>query len=623
MNFIRLVVLFLVFVFASCKDKTISTKGVNVQAVDSLFTEIIKAKESEKSNEPFKKVIILYWSMMSRSEKDLDYLCQLIEKEELAEDDPDWTQSILLLRGWYAGVHAKNKVSENYFNRINTQNNEINLSKIQQLAFLKYATNQIDSSLIYYNNGYQLAKDINDKQWMLNYANNLGSVYYDMWELELASKYFKEAMSYAEELNVKVPMLINNVITVALGIDESDEALKLYEKYKDDFKSNIPYELAIYQLNACNILIGTGELKEAEKLLEKVNVNEMGDNIEAIYEVRKAQLYLAKNDPFNFNLVFQNYRNKIKDNIDFQFPFWRILMKECQIKGFPMFTKSEYVDMYEQMIRQNKIKLTGELAEILYLMTQGTSEGKQWEVRSLESKLAVSKSNNLNLQNDMLLNFKLSTLSSENKRIKLKSELTQSQNVQYLIMFFCSLLVLLLIGALLMFYAKNRKIEVEKLKLEINNSRNLNELSKNKRLFADRLISSNQAMVKKINQIVKMIQKSSLAKEPDLIQIKKELIALTELEENLEVEMNQLKVSDVLTFYSDKYFCIQNMNQTEKTILSYLLNGQKIKEIATLLTVSEQHVRNTKTRVLKLINAESNSQFTIEDLIAQRNEISI
>ncbi len=185
------------------------------------------------------------------------------------------------------------------------------------------------------------------------------------------------------------------------------------------------------------------------------------------------------------------------------------------------------------------------------------------------------------------------------------------------------MLVLLLIGALLMFYAKNRKIEVEKLKLEINNNRNLNELSKNKRLFADRLISSNQAMVKKINQIVKMIQKSSLSKEPDLVQIRKELIALTELEEDLEIEMNQLKVSDVLTFYIDKYSCIQTMNQTEKTILSYLLNGQKIKEIATLLTVSEQHVRNTKTRVLKLINSEMNSQFTIEDLIAQRNEISI
>ena len=507
--------------------------------------------------------------------------------------------------------------------KINTQNNEINLSKIQQIAFLKHACNQIDSSVIYYNKGYQLAKDINDKKWMLNYANNLGTVYYDLWELELASKYFKEALSYSEELNVKVPMLINNVITVSLAIEESDEAMSLYEKYKDDFKSNIPYELAIYQLNESNILIGKRDINEAEKLLSKINVKGMGENIEAIYEVRKAQLYMAKNDLFNFSRVFQNNKNKIKENIEIQLPFWYVLMKGCQLKGILMFTKDEYVEMYERMIRQNKLKLTGELAELLFLMTKGTAEGKLWEVKSLEYKLAISKSDNLNLQNDMILNFKLSTLSSENKRIKLKSELTQSQNTQYLIMFFCSLLVLLLIGALLMFYAKNRKIEVEKLKLEINNSRNLNELSKNKRLFADRLISSNQAMVKKINQIVKIIQKSPFSKEPDLIQIKKELIALTELEEDLEVEMNQLKVSDVLTYYSDTFLCIQTMNQTEKTILSYLLNGHKIKEIATLLMVSEQHVRNTKTRVLKLINAESNNQYTIEDLIAQRNKISI
>ncbi len=620
---ISIVAFFVGLIFASCNNNSVSTKGVNVKSVDSLFSEILKAKETEKNTESFKKVIILYWSMMSKSEKDLNYLCHLIEKEDLAEDDADWAQSLLLLKGWYAGVHAKNTESEKYLNQINTQNNEINLSKIQQLAFLKYASNQIDSSVILYNKGYQLAKDINDQKWMLNYANNLGSVYYDMWELELASKYFKEALGYAESLNVEVPMLINNVITVALSIDESKEALSLYEKYKDGFKSNIPYELSVYQLNEANILLGKGQIAEAEKLLNSINVKDMGENIEAIYDVRKAQLYLAKNDPFNFSRVFEPYKTRIKENIEFQLPFWRSLIKKAENKGFQMFTIADYVQMYESMQRQNKVKLSGELAEILFLMTKGTPEGRKWEILSLESKLAVSKANNLNLQNDMLLNFKLSTLSSENKRIKLKSELTQSQNAQYLIMFFCSLLVLLLIGALLMFYAKNRKIEVEKLKLEINNNRNLNELSKNKRLFADRLISSNQAMVKKINQIVKMIQKSSLSKEPDLVQIRKELIALTELEEDLEIEMNQLKVSDVLTFYIDKYSCIQTMNQTEKTILSYLLNGQKIKEIATLLTVSEQHVRNTKTRVLKLINSEMNSQFTIEDLIAQRNEISI
>ena len=61
------------------------------------------------------------------------------------------------------------------------------------------------------------------------------------------------------------------------------------------------------------------------------------------------------------------------------------------------------------------------------------------------------------------------------------------------------------------------------------------------------------------------------------------------------------------------------MNQTEKTILGYLLNGQKIKDIAGLLSISEQHARNTKTRVLKMMSSEANSNVTIEDLILLRD----
>lgn len=143
----------------------------------------------------------------------------------------------------------------------------------------------------------------------------------------------------------------------------------------------------------------------------------------------------------------------------------------------------------------------------------------------------------------------------------------------------------------------------------------MNEINKNKRVFADRLISSNHAMVKKLNLIIKNIQKSKFAKDPEIIQIKHELTSLTEIEEDLFQEMDQLKATDVLMFISDKFHCINEMNQTEKIILGYLLNGQKIKDIAVLMSISEQHARNTKTRVLKLMSQETNSIVTMEKLL--------
>ena len=613
----------LLFIFVACNKGGNISNGKQSTSIDSLWDKILKARESESKNEAFKNVIVLYWSVMTKSEKDFNYLCQKIEIESNESDDPDWKQSLYLLKGWYYGVHSQNAKSEKYLNMIQTSNLEINLSKIQQLAFLKYTTNQIDSAINHYNRGYQLAKEANNKNWMLNYSNNLGTVYHEIREYNLASKYFKEAMGYSQELKMNVPMLINNIITCALGVDGSDEAYELYEKYKNVFQSEIPYELAIYKINYSNILMKKNRIAEAEKVLDDLNVENLGENVKTIFDIQMAHLYLVKHAKLEFESLFLPYKSMILKNPEFLLALWHTIVLDAIKANYVTFTSFELNQLYNAALKNQNPRFIEDVLELMFETYKSTSQREKWEILLLKSKLESAKTNSINFQNDMLMNFKLNSLGIENAKIKLQSELTHSQNYQYMIMFFGSIIVLILLGVLLLFYAKNRKIEVEKLKLEISNSRNINEINKNKRIFADRLIGSNQAMTKKIHQIVKAIQKSNFAKEPEMIQIRKDLTALMEIEHDLELEMDQLKASDVLTYYSNQYTCIHSMNQTEKTILSYLLNGQKIKEISALLSVSEQHVRNTKTRVMKLINAEGQTQLTLEDLIALRNEISI
>jgi tRNA(Met) C34 N-acetyltransferase TmcA len=173
-------------------------------------------------------------------------------------------------------------------------------------------------------------------------------------------------------------------------------------------------------------------------------------------------------------------------------------------------------------------------------------------------------------------------------------------------------LILLAVGFAL--YQKNKKITIQKLQLEIQNSRNISEINLNKKQFAERLISANQAVNKRLEKISSKLKNSQFGKNPEIVQARKELDAITELKGEWSLEMQQIQTIDDISFLLDHFKCIQNFNQTEQSLLAYLLNGHKIKEIAALMSLSEQHVRNTKTKVLKALSSEKKIDVTLEFL---------
>ncbi len=612
-KFIKSFIVCIVVLFVSCEGDVKTIKSVQVKSIDSLWQHVKEAKEDD--NKGFRKVIDYYWSMVTKSPKELDYFYSLIENEANSSLDSEWIQSEYLLKSWIAGSNGDIAGAEKYLNKMNTDNIELNLSRIQQFGYLYYTKNTLDTVIYFYKKGYQIAKDANHKNWLLNFSNNLGTVYYDYRELDLASKYFKEAIKYADEINVKVPMLYNNIITCALGLNGNEDAFALYEKYKDDFKSDVPYENIIYNLNHANLLMKKHQYDEAEKILKNIDTTNIDENVLGMYDVQYAHLYFVQQKFDMFEGVFSKYKVKIFENPEIQLPNWNNLIKDGYGIGLQTLKKSELLALYNQDNIQKNVRLKNYVAELLLAVSKNTSDESKWKITALSTQLDLVKIHDVNFQNDMLLNFKLSSLTAENDRIKYQVKLKESENNQYILALIGIVLVAILAAVLFMFYFKNRKIEIEKLRLEINNSRHLNEINKNKRVFADRLISSNHAMVKKLNLIIKNIQKSKFAKDPEIIQIKHELTSLTEIEEDLFQEMDQLKATDVLMFISDKFHCINEMNQTEKIILGYLLNGQKIKDIAVLMSISEQHARNTKTRVLKLMSQETNSIVTMEKLL--------
>ena len=207
---------------------------------------------------------------------------------------------------------------------------------------------------------------------------------------------------------------------------------------------------------------------------------------------------------------------------------------------------------------------------------------------------------------------KIHDLKSENKEIKLKLELESAENKTYLTMALGSTLVLILSVFGFVLFQKNKKITIQKLQLEIQNSRNIDEINTTKKQFAERLISANKTINKRLDKLSSKLKNSEFSKNPEILQVRKELDSITQLKGEWNSELQQIESIEDIRYLHEHFQCIQNFNQTEQSLLALIVKGHKVKEIATLMNISEQHVRNTKTKVLKSMSREKGFVVTID-----------
>jgi DNA-binding CsgD family transcriptional regulator len=410
-------------------------------------------------------------------------------------------------------------------------------------------------------------------------------------------------------------MLINNIITCSLVDAKPEEALSVYNKYSPIIKPTNNYERIIYDLNKIHLFWRTNQIDSFKYHLDRLKINIPGELFEAKRDLHYLYYYTFTNDISRFAELFSKYRKQITSNPNEFLIQWCALLAYAQSKGMPIFNYQELIQLYNNpSIAANK-KLKSNLSYLLYQNRKGTAEGDKWRIEHLNLELDIQSSEALTFQNNLKNQLKMNELYDENNKIKLKMELDSTEKTVYIITLIGTILVLLLGGISFLFFQKNRKNAIQKLQLELQNNRNINELNQNKKQFAERLISANQAINKKLDKIASKLKQSNFGKDPEIIQIRRELEGITEIKDDWGNELNQIKAIDGIKFLLDYFQSVQLFNQTEQPLLAYFINGHKVKEIATLMNLSEQHVRNTKTKVLKALSQEHQTEVSIEQLI--------
>jgi len=592
------------------------------RSMDTLYQQIDEARNVDTLG--YKKIIQLYWSGINNSDKEVEWLIAKLNNSNIVQNDSDFLASFNLFKSWYHFSRGRDSLGLKYLNKINTQNIDVRLSKIQQLALYYYQVGKLDSAMNFYGLGYGIAREEDNRPWMFNFANNLGTVNFDLRNFEIASSYFKEALSLLQKKSAQIPaMLLNNLITCALVDSDGKEALDLYEKHKKSFVPRNNYELAIFQINRAHIFWKMDELDSFKYYLDRIKIDqETGTNIEYMRDYHNCYYYAATGNRQQFFNLFLKHKPSIFDYPSGHLPQWTELILYAKSKGIETISLSEIRELYSKLKPSDPITYKSSLEELLTVFTVG-NESAQWKIKSLTTELQLKKKSSLSFQNDLKQQIQIHTLLSENEQISLKLDLRNAENNFYLAFSIFAWVGVMLVTVVFFMAQKNRKIQFQKLNLELENIRTVNQGNYSKQQIADRVLSVNRATHKKLNYLAQKLRQTKFAKDPEIIEIRSELNSISELETDIFNEMNQIKSSDNILYLAEDFKSILSMNQTEQAVLAFILEGHKVKEIAVLMSVSEQHVRNTKSKVFKMLSEDVGHNVTAEDLLSYKTRNSI
>ncbi len=417
------------FQFYSCQN----SKNVEPEfrSMDTLIQKIDEARKVDTLG--YKQIIKLYWNGVNKSDREVEWFIAKMNNSNMVQNDSDLLASFNLFKSWYHFSRGRDSLGLKYLNKIETQIIDVRLSKIQQLAQYNYQIGRLDSALRYYGLGYGIAREEDNRPWMLNFANNLGTVYFDLRNFEIASSYFKEALNILQKRKAKIPpLLLNNIITCALVDSDGKEAMELYEKHRNDFVSQNPYELAIFQINRAHIFWKKNELDSFKYYLDQIKLEKgLVSSIESMKDYHYCFYYAATGNREQFLNLFFKHKPNILGYPSGHIPLWTELILYAKSKGIETINLREVREMYSKLKPGDPITYKASLEELLTVFTVG-DESAQWKIKSLTTELQLKKLSSLSFQNDLRQQIQIHTLISENEQINLKLDLRNAENNYYL-----------------------------------------------------------------------------------------------------------------------------------------------------------------------------------------------
>lgn len=479
------------------------------------------------------------------------------------------------------------------------------LSSYRILSVAYYSEGLSDSAVFYWQLGYKEAVIKKDPYNIYMFANNLGTHYYNNDNLNLALKFFTLAIKASSDFNLKEPILTNNIISTLISQQKTEKALEYWEKHRDvlilDTNS---YKGQLIFISRINLLQLLNRDSEADSLLLYLNL----DNINATLITQYVRVLLTSRFNKNDFSLFQNpiYQTVIEENIVFLInklgEDWINHIQNKHIKQYIPLIESRFNQLEKSNPKDHKslYQLSKVLAfhytesnpqkSIAYFKTASQQKNK------IDAMQKIEQNRNTN---------ELSELEITLNEIKEKETIIEKEALLRKILILSIFILIIIIVLTTRIYQNNLRIKTIRQKfLETQQNSLKTEQELNNRIveYSKSIITINRHIKQQLSLLLSQV---SIPVQKQIKEIQGNLQDIV----SLDSDENPALAEKIITEKEDweqKYPGFETLNKTEKRIFVLTLENYKTKEIATVLGVAIQYVRNVKSRLRKKVDLPEN-----------------
>jgi tetratricopeptide (TPR) repeat protein len=485
-----------------------------------------------------------------------------------------------------------------------------------------YFESKIDSAISALQNALNFSIKEKDTFYRQTILINLGSAYYDVGFYGASSNCFSQAALFSFPTVEYKQVLFTNLLASLNSERKYKEVIKIVKQNLDLMSSATGRRdmAQLYRLNYVSALLASNyDISEVKIQLDSIESYEIGDHLKNFYLFMKGRYLRTVKDlqgfkklyTDNLTFIYNSQPKSILDNVEgLKFG----LSQGLFTVSFNEFHK-EYVKITPSETNYLLLANYADIFSSIKKSEGNIAESKSWEQVSDKFMLKMSQVSdelqNSNIQKEMEKVRILQILDQQKYQIE-KAEIKGNWLLALSVVFGA-----LLISTALFLYQFNinRKKQLSILELESELKEKELEMLKQNQERQQNTVFTSKLILTKIDELILKIKNSNLSNNPTMVDIKIELERLKGVE--LPHEGETIEESDIFENYqylSEKFPSLTEMNSTSYKILVLSILDNAPKDIANLLNLNMQYVRNVRSKLKKELSEEMGENWDWPDL---------
>ena len=476
------------------------------------------------------------------------------------------------------------------------QSNDVDILDVYQLVGISYYMNPViqDSVSYYWKLGFEEAVKLNDGYRIYFFANNLGTLFYEMKMKSISRQFFLKALQQATKDNTVSPTLINNIINTLVSEKSYKAAMDYYYKYAEllNVTPNNYQNQSIY-LNKIHLHQLLGELQSADKLLKNLKLQLVHESHKPNFVSLNIEQYLKSRDPYFIRPEIKEEAKKYGVDIILHIDPDINFIRDSSIAFFWEIIES---DVSASNPKRTSNHLTRNVLHLLAEKYEGLDENKYNKYMKEYARVSMQMENEPSEINNYIQEVqKVDDLFDE--ILKRNQEIVnQSKNIRNLILGLVFLSALLILS--LLYYRSRINLKKKQEEFLMKEKEMLfRETQTNNRLieFSRSLIEFNKRVKSELDRMNFAGDNTAFLKK-----FRSDLIGFVtvNLEQNPKVFDHTFEIKEKSNSKNDETW--NALNKTEKRIYTLTQEGFKANEIGRMLGVTTQYVYNIKAKLKRI-----------------------